>query len=377
MTEKTVQFGLVGCGLMGREFAGAAARWGQLAGDIARPVLAAVCSPRAESRAWFRKRVPTVTADFADYRELLAHPGLEAVYIAVPHHLHETAYVAAIEAGKDLLGEKPFGVDLAANQAILGALRRNPGVFARCASEFPFFPAMQQAWRWMREGRLGTVLGVRAGFRHAGDLDLEKPVSWKRQVATNGRYGCLGDLGIHTHHVPLRMGWTPSEVYASFQKFVDRRPDGRGGTAVCDTWDNALLLCDVPCRAGTFPMTLETSRMSPGDTNTWYFEANGLEGSVRFSTARPGIFSYTLPWGREQAWADVQLGHKPLFPTVTGGIFEFGFTDAILQMWAAFMAEREGRDVAFGCVTPAETALSHRLCTAALKSAETRRAEKV
>ena len=53
---------------------------------------------------------------------------------------------------------------------------------------------------------------------------------------------------------------------------------------------------------------------------------------------------------------------------VTGGIFEFGFPDAILQMWAAFLLELEGREPAFGLLRPEETALSHRLQTAALLS---------
>lgn len=57
-----------------------------------------------------------------------------------------------------------------------------------------------------------------------------------------------------------------------------------------------------------------------------------------------------------------------MIPTITGGIFEFGFTDAILQMWAAFISELEGKEVFFGCMRPEETALSHALQTAALIS---------
>jgi len=78
--------------------------------------------------------------------------------------------------------------------------------------------------------------------------------------------------------------------------------------------------------------------------------------------------------GGEQAWTDIETGHETAFNTVTGGIFEFGFPDAILQMWAAFLYELDtGRPKKrfAGCVTPNETALSHELLTAAIESQKT------
>ena len=63
-----------------------------------------------------------------------------------------------------------------------------------------------------------------------------------------------------------------------------------------------------------------------------------------------------------------------MISTVTGGIFEFGFTDAILQMWATFCAQIDGKEVPFGCCTPEEAAISHKLYTAALLSHETKQA---
>jgi len=66
------------------------------------------------------------------------------------------------------------------------------------------------------------------------------------------------------------------------------------------------------------------------------------------------------------------MGSQAGFGTVTGGIFETGFSDAILQMWAAFLAERAGAlGDRFGCVTPAEALASHRVWTAALRSSAT------
>ncbi len=84
--------------------------------------------------------------------------------------------------------------------------------------------------------------------------------------------------------------------------------------------------------------------------------------------------------GGEQVWGQVQMGYETPFPTVTGGIFQFGFSDAILQMWAAFLFElAHGRPLRrfVGCVTPDEAAWSHRLFTAALESHEHRRVVEV
>lgn len=365
---RTVPFGIIGCGLMGREFASAAARWCHLKADVPRPEIIAVCDVNPENAKWF-ERIPQVRHVFTDYHDLLALSEVEAVYIAVPHSLHQQIFVDAIAAGKHLMGEKPFGMDAAQNAAILDALKRHPGVFARCSSEFPFFPAMQLLIRWMREERFGRVLEIRAGFHHSSDMDLKKPINWKRMASVNGEYGCMGDLGIHTQHVPFRMGFVPLNVCAKLHKFVSERPDGKGGTAACDTWDNATLICDTKdSDCNPFAMYLETKRMAPGCTDTWYFEIDGLTASARFTSANPNIFSYTTDWGREQAWAHLNVGYKPAIPTVTGPIFEFGFTDAILQMWATFMLELAGRPVEFGCCTPGETRLSHALQTAALRS---------
>lgn len=83
------------------------------------------------------------------------------------------------------------------------ALEENPDTFVRCCSEFPYYPAMQTMINWYNEGKFGKVLEIHCGFNHCSDMDTEKPINWKRMVKFNGEYGCLGDLGIHTQHVPF------------------------------------------------------------------------------------------------------------------------------------------------------------------------------
>lgn len=366
---KPIRFGIVGCGLMGREFGSAVARWCHLAADITRPQIVGVCDPVESARKWFTDNFNTVEYSVTDYKELLNKDDIDAIYCAVPHNMHEELYVNIINAGKHLMGEKPFGIDQKANNNIMAAIKKHPDVFVRCASEFPFFPACQELIKWLKEDKFGRIIEIKAGFNHSSDMDLQKPINWKRMVEINGEYGCMGDLGIHTQHVPLRMGFIPQNVYAKLSKIANQRPDGKGGMTECKTWDNATIICDVEGHHGeSFPMYLETKRMSPGSTNEWYIEVYGVNTSAKFNTNDPNAFYYTQQSGKEQAWCRLGIGHKTQIPVITGGIFEFGFSDAILQMWATYIAELEGKKVDFGCLTADETRISHAIQTAALES---------
>lgn len=371
---KKVRFGIIGCGLMGKEFASAAARWCHLSEDIAKPVIVGVCDYNEAAMDWFSNHIDTVEFRTRDYKELLEREDIEAIYCALPHNLHGQVYSDIINAGRHLLGEKPFGIDLEANKQIMEAIKNHPEVVVRCASEFPYYPACQQLIRWIEEGKFGKIIEVHAGINHSSDMDLNKPINWKRMIKTNGEYGCMGDLGIHTQHIPFRMGWKPRRVYANLSNIARERPDQNGNMVPCETWDNATLSCEVKDSDGNeFPMYLEMKRMKPGATNEWYIRVDGLDCSARFSTDDPSAFYYTEPWGKEQGWCRISVGYNSTIPTITGNIFEFGFTDAILQMWGTFMQEIEGKTPKFGCFKPEESVLSHKMLTAALQSYKEKR----
>lgn len=352
---------------MGREFASAVARWCHLLDLPFRPVIVAACDPIEGALDWFRQAVPSLELATEDRSELLAHP-LDAVYVAVPHNLHREVYVEVIESGRHLMAEKPVGIDVAANAAILDAVRRHPELTVRVSSEFPFYPGAQRIVRYAEAGAFGDVIEVRAGFLHSSDLDPTKPMNWKRRAATNGAYGCMGDLGLHVLHIPLRLGWRPRYVYALLKRVFESRPGVGCAPEPCETWDNAVLACET----SDFPMVLEMKRIAPGEMNTWYLEVYGTKLSARFSTKRPKTL-WTLPYvaGETQAWRAEDVGYTSAYPTITGGIFEFGFSDAILQMWAAFCdelvhgPEMRGR---FRCALPEESAITHELFTGALEA---------
>jgi predicted dehydrogenase len=368
--SNTTRIGIIGGGLMGREVASALSRWFVLENFPVQAELTAVCDLAEKQREWFR-RIPSVKLLTADYHELLASSDVDVVYVAVPHNMHETIYLDVLKAGKDLFAEKPFGIDLKAARAIADAAKSS-GRFVRCSSEFPFLPGAQRAYQIAREGMLGKVLEIHSGFHHSSDLDPTKPANWKRQVKTCGAIGVMGDLGMHAVHVPFRLGWNPKRVYAQLQKIYHERPDGKGGMATCDTWDNAMLHTEVEIDGSEVPVRFEMKRLAPSETNTWFIEILGTDGGVKFTTKEPKTL-WTFQRGKEQLWQKTDLGFNGPFPTITGGIFEPGFPDCFLQMWAAYIAERAGKlDGRFGCVTPEEAVRSHELFEAALKSQETK-----
>lgn len=372
MAKRTIRFGIIGAGLMGHEFAVAAARWPALLDLDVVPTIVGVCDTNPTLLDWYRDTLSTVQCITTDYHELLAHPAIDAIYCAVPHHLHADLYTEIIAAGKPLLAEKPFGMDLEANERIMAAVSAHPEVLVRVSSEFPFYPGAQRIAQAARAGRFGRIIEVRSRYLHSSDLDPRKPINWKRMQQFNGAYGCMGDLGMHAVHLPFRLGWTPLNVRALLSDIVQERPDKDGTMTRCDTWDNAILATEARADGQHFPMTIETKRISPGDMDTWSLEVLGTECSIAFSTKHPRtlrVMEYSS--GREQAWQHIDIGYSSVYRTVTGNIFEFGFTDALLQMWAAFIDElAHGSDMLqpFSCALPEEAALSHRLFTAALAS---------
>jgi len=369
--RQQVRVGVIGAGLMGKELAGALGRWSALQQSAVDPRLTAVCDVNASALEWFR-RVGTVQTLTSDYRELLGG-SVDVLYVAVPHHLHEQIYLDIAAAGIDFLGEKPFGIDPGASAAISDGISTS-GAFVRCSSEMPFYPGVQQAISFIQQGRVGRIVEANFSFLHSSDLNVDKPINWKRQTQFCGQIGVMGDLGMHVTHVPLRLGWQPSAVSSQLQDLVATRPDGKGGTAACDTIENATLSTVVQGALGDFPMTLETKRVAPGEMNTWRMRVVGMEGGVEFSTRYPQSFKVMTIRDGQQVWEERMAGSQSAQPTITGPIFEFGFTDALLQMWAAYFAERAGElGEAFGCATPAEALASHELFDAALLSSAGRR----
>ncbi len=371
---KTIRFGIIGGGFMGKELASATARWLHIDAAFARPEIVAICDIDETARQWFQTHVPTCKMVSDNPEDLISHNDIDGIYCAVPHHLHADLYVRIIQAGKHLLGEKPFGIDQDANARIVAAAEARPDILVRSSSEFPFYPGAQAVIHSLEEAAMGQIISVRARFLHSSDLDPNKPINWKRLVKFNGQYGCMGDLGLHVMHIPLRFGWEPKRLVAQLSNIVSERPDSQGHLVPCETWDNASIHGIIEGHGCSFPITLETKRIAPGEMNSWEIEVDGTRRSVAYSTKNPKtlrIMDYED--GGVQDWKHRDLGYSSAYKAITAGIFEFGFSDSLLQMWAAYLDELvHGRDKMtqpFHCATPQETVASHRVMSKALQNA--------
>jgi predicted dehydrogenase len=105
--------------------------------------------------------------------------------------------------------------------------------------------------------------------------------------------------------------------------------------------------------------------------NNWYIEVLGTKACARFSTNSANTLEVLEYTSAEQRWQRIDVGQQVPFESITHNIFQFGVSDAILQMWAGFLHELDAGEPLTrfsGCVTTEETRLWHRLFTAALAS---------
>ncbi|MCW5962942.1 MAG: Gfo/Idh/MocA family oxidoreductase [Bryobacterales bacterium] len=99
---------------------------------------------------------------YADFRELLAQPDIDAVYIASPDHWHVSMLLPALKAGKHVHCEKPLGVSVQQDLAALHAVRNHPGLVFQYGAELRAFPEAQKAIELVLNGRIGEVKAVYA-----------------------------------------------------------------------------------------------------------------------------------------------------------------------------------------------------------------------
>lgn len=165
MEREKIRFGIIGLGLMGKEFGSAVARWCHLLDDSPVPVLTGICNEKnMNDRNWFTTNFPSIEIVTSDYHDLLNSDRVDAIYCAVPHHLHEQIYIDILRSGKHLLGEKPFGIDLVANLKIQEEISKHPELLVRCSSEFPYFPGAKRVTDWIKSGKYGQLIYHRRYF---------------------------------------------------------------------------------------------------------------------------------------------------------------------------------------------------------------------
>ncbi|WP_089918313.1 Gfo/Idh/MocA family protein [Lentzea albida] len=226
-----------------------------------------------------------------DWKSVLDRDDVHVVDICTPGDTHAEIAVAALEAGKHVLCEKPMAnsVDEAVAMAEAASRAAERGVRAMVGFSYRRVPALGLARDLVAQGRLGRIHHVRAQYLQDWIVDPAAPLSWRLDKDKAGS-GALGDIGAHiVDATQFILGDTISEVMGTLVTFVPERPlatshSGLSGTASDETGpvtvdDAALFLARFGSGAlGSF----EATRFANGRKNALRIEVNGSAGSLAF-----------------------------------------------------------------------------------------------
>ena len=162
---------------------------------------------------------------YADYRELLADPAIDAVDICTPTHTHLALSLDAIAAGKHVLCEKPLHTDSGPAFAAAAAAARR-GVRTKIGFTFRYSPAIRQLKKWIDEGALGEIFHIHGLEQNSQFLDPDVPLRQIAPDAPRDRLLPSSIIGYGSHLVDL-MRWLGGEfhaVAATMKNFVPERP---------------------------------------------------------------------------------------------------------------------------------------------------------
>ena len=226
-----------------------------------------------------------------DWRRLVDRDDVALVDICTPGDTHAEIAIAALEAGKHVLCEKPLAntVDEAEAMVVAAAAAEARGVWSMVGFNYRRVPAISLARRFVQEGRLGTVRHVRAQYLQDWIVDPSFPLVWRLQKERAGS-GALGDIGAHIIDLAQFVsGSAISGVSGLTETFVRERPlpaasaglaaSGGAGTGAVTVDDAALFVARFDSGAlGSF----EATRFASGRKNALRLEVNGSEGSLAF-----------------------------------------------------------------------------------------------
>ena len=334
---------MIGTGFMGKVHTEAIRRLGNV--EVA--AVAAITLEEAQAFAT-ANLVPHATAD---YTTLLADPSIDAVHICTPNALHYPIAKAALEAGKNVLCEKPLTMTAAEAEDLVAVARKTK--LANCVNHnLRCYPLVQQIRSMIENGDLGEILIVQ-GTYFQDWLLYDTDWNWRVSTGENGRLRAMGDIGSHwmdmIQHVT---GQQITALCADLQTVhkTRKRPKGQVETfagktsrpAEADavniaTDDFGAVLIHLGDRArGSFAV----SQVSAGRKNRFQFEVYGTKSGLAWNQERPDelwigrrnspnqslIKDPSLMEDRAASFADLPGGHSE------------GYDDTFKQMFRRFYA---------------------------------------
>ena len=282
----TLRVGMVGYAFMGKAHSHAW-RSANRFFDLPREVdMAVICGRDADSVETARQTLGWREAE-TDWRRVVARDDIDLVDICTPGDTHNEIAIAALEAGKHVLCEKPLAnsVDEAVAMTAAAEAARARGVRSMVGFTYRRVPAIGLARTLVEQGRIGTIRHVRAQYLQDWITDPEAPLSWRLQKEKAGS-GALGDIGAHIIDLTQYItGERITGVAAMLETFVKERPlpqssSGLSGVGGSDrgevTVDDAAVF--LARFTGGALATFEATRFAAGRKNAIRIEINGSDG---------------------------------------------------------------------------------------------------
>jgi len=290
-----------------------------------------------------------------DWRRVIERDDVGLVDVCTPGDTHAAIAIAALEAGKHVLCEKPLANSVAEAEAMAEAAAKAAARGIRSMVGFTYrrVPAIGLARTLVADGRLGDIRHVRAQYLQDWIADASAPMSWRLEKDKAGS-GALGDIGAHIVDLTQYItGQTLTGVSAMLETFVKERPlpaetgtlsgVGGSGTGTVTVDDAAVFLGRF---TGGALATFEATRFALGRKNAIRIEVNGSAGSLAFDFEDMNVLEFfdgTEP--AETAGFRRILVTEPEHPYVAawwpaghGLGYEHGFTHQVVDLVTAIAA---------------------------------------
>ena len=264
--------GMLGQGFMGRAHAHALITLAHMTGPpFIRPRLVSVAGRDEAELARTAERFGFERST-TDWRELIAEPDVDVFENLGPNALHAEPAIAAAQAGKHVLCEKPLARTAAEAQTMLAAVEA-AGVVHMCGFNYRFVPAVRRARELLEAGDLGEVHHFRGVDRQSWGAAAD-PGLWRFDPAAAGG-GALGDLASHVFDMARYLVGDIAAISADTATFTPGRDVDDAVAAAIRFASGAI-------------GTVEATRFATGERNRFTWEINGSRGNLAFDLERPG-----------------------------------------------------------------------------------------
>ncbi len=223
---------------------------------------------------------------YGSYQELIeselnlpADERIDFVSIATPNFTHFEIAKAAVEAGFNVICDKPMTFDLAQAEELAAAVDQSNVVFA-VSHNYTGYPLVRQAREMILNGELGEIQAVRSNYiqgwlRTRLETDEQKQAAWRTDPTKSGAAGCFGDIATHAYNLGRYMtGLLPAEISCHLKTFEEGRQLDDYGTAII-RFDNGGL------------GTVTASQISHGRENDLSIEIDGTLGAIQWRQEKP------------------------------------------------------------------------------------------